>query len=70
MTDPNCIFGKIITGEPPAQKVDEGEPTVAFMDINPATRGHGLVVPRRYTRDLVGISTEDLEATVLAEQLR
>ena len=70
MTDPNCILSKIIAGEPPAQKVDEDERTVAFMDINPAMRGHALVGPRRHTRDLLGVSTEDLEATVLAEQLR
>ena len=30
----------------PAQIVDSDEHTVAFMDINPATRGHALVVPR------------------------
>jgi histidine triad (HIT) family protein len=46
--------------------VDSDEHTVAFMDINPATRGHALVVPRTHTADLMEISDEDLERTMLA----
>jgi histidine triad (HIT) family protein len=68
VSDPDCIFCRIIAGEIPSQMVDEDERTVAFMDISPATRGHALVVPRRHTRDLLEISAEDLEATVLAAQ--
>jgi len=66
VSDPDCIFCKIIAGEIPAQKIDEDERTVAFMDINPATRGHALVVPRRHVRDLLEIDDEDLTATSLA----
>ena len=44
--DPDCIFCKIVAGELPATMVDEDERTIAFMDINPATRGHALVIPR------------------------
>ena len=50
----------------PAQIVDSDERTVAFMDINPATRGHALVVPRAHAADLMEIADEDLEATTLA----
>jgi histidine triad (HIT) family protein len=46
--------------------VDSDEHTVAFMDINPATRGHALVVPRTHSADLFEISDEDLERTTLA----
>jgi histidine triad (HIT) family protein len=67
-TDPNCIFCKIIAGELPSQRIDEDERTVTFMDINPATRGHALVVPRRHAKDLLEISPEDLAATALAAQ--
>ena len=45
VSDPDCIFCKIIAGELPGQIVDQDERTVAFMDISPATRGHALVVP-------------------------
>jgi histidine triad (HIT) family protein len=67
-TDPECIFCKIVAGELPATIVDEDELTVSFMDINPATRGHALVVPRRHSRDLLGVDPEDLCATALASQ--
>jgi histidine triad (HIT) family protein len=66
VSDPDCIFCKIIAGELPAQIVDEGDRTVAFMDINPATRGHLLVVPRQHSRDLLEIDDEDLTATMVA----
>src|SRR5258708_5079171 len=65
-TDPNCIFCKIVTGELPATIVAEDERTLAFMDINPATRGHALVIPRAHTLDLHTIEAEDLQACVLA----
>jgi histidine triad (HIT) family protein len=63
--DPDCIFCKIIAGELPGQIVDQDEKTVAFMDINPATRGHLLVVPREHTLDLLEIGEDELAATVL-----
>ena len=47
MSDPDCLFCKIVAGEIPATRVREDERTVAFMDINPATRGHVLVDPAR-----------------------
>ncbi len=68
MNEQDCIFCKIIAGELPAQFVDEDERTVTFMDINPATRGHMLVVPRRHSRDLLEIEREDLEAVAVGAQ--
>ena len=68
MNDQDCIFCRIVAGEIPAQIIDQDERTVAFMDINPATRGHALVVPKRHVRDLLEIGTGDLEATILAAQ--
>jgi histidine triad (HIT) family protein len=62
----DCLFCGIVSGDVPAQIVDSDEHTVAFMDINPATRGHALVVPRTHAHDLMEISGEDLERTVLA----
>lgn len=41
--------------------VHEDEHTLAFMDINPATRGHVLVIPKRHARDLLDVSEEDLQ---------
>jgi histidine triad (HIT) family protein len=66
--DSDCLFCKIAAGEIPATIVAEGERTVAFMDINPATRGHVLVIPRAHARDVHEIDTEDLKAVAAAAQ--
>ena len=64
----DCIFCKIAAGDLPATIVDEDARTVAFMDINPATRGHALVIPRAHAADLHEIDAEDLQAVALAAQ--
>jgi len=68
VSDPDCVFCKIIAGELPAQIVDEDERTIAFMDLSPATRGHALVIPRHHARDLLEIDPENLAASILAAQ--
>ena len=60
--DPDCVFCRIVSGELPSTRIDEDERTVAFMDINPATRGHVLVVPREHSVDVTEIADEDLAA--------
>jgi len=62
----DCLFCGIVEGSIPSETIDSDERTVAFMDINPATHGHALVVPRAHSPDLLEISDEDLSATVLA----
>ena len=64
--DPDCLFCKIVAGELPATIVADDERTVSFMDINPATRGHALVVPRAHAADLLEIGQEDLAACAAA----
>ena len=66
--DPDCLFCKIVSGELPATRVAEDDRTITFMDINPATRGHVLVVPRSHAVDLLTIDPEDLSAVVQAGQ--
>ena len=62
MADPDCIFCKIVAGEIPSTRVHEDDRTVAFMDVNPGTRGHLLVVPKEHAADLHSIGDEDLAA--------
>jgi histidine triad (HIT) family protein len=62
----DCIFCGIVAGEVPAQKVDEDEHTVVFMDLNPWTRGHALVIPRRHTPNLYEIDDDELRHTAVA----
>jgi histidine triad (HIT) family protein len=68
MHETNCIFCKIVAGELPASVVDRDEHTLAFMDINPATRGHTLVIPRDHTPDLMSIDPGQLSAVMGAAQ--
>jgi histidine triad (HIT) family protein len=62
----DCIFCKIVAGEIPAERVDEDEHTIAFMDLNPWTRGHALVIPREHSRNLYEIGDDDLARTAAA----
>ena len=64
----DCLFCRIVAGELPATIVAEDERTVSFMDINPATRGHALVVPRAHAADLLSVDADDLQAVALAAQ--
>ena len=60
--DPDCLFCKIVAGDIPSTRVYEDERTIAFMDINPGSRGHLLVIPREHSVDLLEVPAEDLEA--------
>jgi histidine triad (HIT) family protein len=68
MTDPDCIFCKIVAGEIPSHKIDEDDKTLAFMDINPWTRGHALVIPKVHSRNIYDADPDDLAATHIAAQ--
>lgn len=67
-SDPDCLFCSIVAGSIPSETIDSDDRTVAFMDINPATAGHALVVPREHTADLLEVGADDLSATILAAQ--
>ena len=64
MRDPDCIFCKVIAGEIPGEVVDSDDRTVTVMDINPATRGHVVVIPREHSENLLSVSEDDLAATM------
>ena len=67
--DPDCLFCKIVAGDLPATIIAEDERTIAFMDINPATRGHALVIPRAHARDVHEIDPDDLRAVAAMAQV-
>jgi histidine triad (HIT) family protein len=62
MSDPDCVFCKIVAGDIPSARVYEDDRTVAFMDANPGARGHLLVMPRAHVADLHEVGPEDLAA--------
>jgi len=50
MTDPNCIFCKIVKGEIPSHKVYEDKNYLAFLDINPQSPGHTQLITKEHYR--------------------
>ena len=62
----DCIFCKIVAGELPSETVQEDQHTVAFMDVNPWTRGHALVIPRNHSPNIYEVGDEDLQHTAIA----
>jgi histidine triad (HIT) family protein len=54
----SSIFSKIISGEIPSYKVAENEKFLAFLDINPNTRGHALCVPKNEVDDFIDLDPE------------
>jgi histidine triad (HIT) family protein len=66
----NCLFCGIVAGTIPSTQIASTDRAIAFMDINPATAGHLLVLPRAHSTDLREADAEDLTAaTLLAQSL-
>lgn len=64
------IFSRIIAGEIPSYKVAENEQFYAFLDINPLTKGHTLVVPKREVDYIFDLTDDELAAMqVFAKQV-
>ena len=55
MLNDNCIFCKIIKGEIPSYTVYETEDVKVFMDINPMSKGHLLVIPKEHYNNILDI---------------
>lgn len=56
----NCIFCKIINGEIPSYTIYEDEEVKAFLDINPMSPGHTLIIPKKHYENL-----DDIDMNVL-----
>jgi histidine triad (HIT) family protein len=55
----DCIFCKIVKGEIKADYIYENKEFVAFMDINPVTKGHCLVIPKKHYRFFVDMPEQE-----------
>lgn len=60
----NCIFCKIIKHEIPAHKIYEDDKAIVFLDVNPWTRGHCLVVSKKHFQDIFDVDEENLIALI------
>lgn len=61
-----CVFCAIRDGQLPSVRVYEDDRVLAFMDINPLTDGHVLVVPRAHAETIWDLSDEDARAAMSA----
>jgi len=60
----NCIFCKIAKGEIDSAKVFENENVFAFLDVNPLTKGHCLVIPKNHFENIFDIDKNILKEIV------
>lgn len=56
----DCIFCKIINGDIPSYTIYENEYVKCFLDVNPISMGHTLIVPKKHFKDIYDISIEYL----------
>ena len=66
--DPACVFCEIVAGGLPASVVAEDEAVIAFMDINPGTPGHLLVVPKEHHVHIATIPGKTISHMALIAQ--
>jgi histidine triad (HIT) family protein len=52
MSDPDCLFCKIVAGDIPADIVAESDTAIAFRDVNPQAPTHVLVIPREHLKNV------------------
>lgn len=66
----NCIFCKIANGEIPSATLYEDEEFRVILDLNPASKGHALILPKKHASDLFDLSDEMAgRAIVLAKKI-
>ena len=54
----DCIFCKIIKGDIPSYKIYENEHILSFLDINPLSKGHTIVIPKEHYENILDIPEE------------
>ena len=64
MSDPDCLFCKIVAGEIPGDVVHETETTLAFRDVEPQAPTHVLVVPRSHQPNAAALAANEPEVAV------
>lgn len=63
-----CIFCKIIKGEIPSYTIYEDENVKAFLDVNPMSQGHTLIVPKKHFENLYDMDGEILKQVEIVSQ--
>jgi len=64
VTAPDCVFCRIVAGNAPARRVYENESVLAFLDINPISVGHTLVIPKPHFVNVYDLPDEQFARIV------
>jgi len=64
----DCVFCRIVSGELPAHRLYEDERVLAFLDIQPGTPGHSLVISKAHAATFLELAAEDRAAVFAAAQ--
>jgi histidine triad (HIT) family protein len=64
----DCIFCKIVKGDIPCVKIYENDQVLVFADINPISKGHTLLIPKRHAENIWELSEDDLKAIAVASK--
>ena len=62
----DCLFCKIASKEIPAEVIYENGGVVAFLDINPMTLGHTVIIPKNHAGNILDLPDDEVEPTFLA----
>src|SRR5574344_591220 len=65
----DCLFCQIANGKSPCYCLYEDDLVIAFLDINPSTDGHTLIVPKKHYADFMEVDTETMEHMLKVELL-
>ncbi len=61
----DCIFCKIVKGEIPCAKVYQDADVLAFLDVNPVSSGHCLVIPKKHSENVFDIDKDVLQKIII-----
>ena len=64
MRDENCIFCKIANGEIPSRTLYEDDDFRVILDLNPATKGHALILPKEHYKNLYELDDSTVAKTL------
>lgn len=64
----DCVFCRIVAGGLPAHRLFEDERVLAFLDIQPGTPGHALVIPKAHAESFFDLVAADRDAVFAAAQ--
>jgi histidine triad (HIT) family protein len=60
----DCLFCKIVKNEIPSKRIYKDTDTIAILDINPASHGHTLVIPKKHFSTIYDIDDHNLASLI------